>query len=334
MRRSDMTGSAVPYRGSQGQHEGSMMRILVVGAGAIGGYFGGRLLEAGRDVTFLVRPRRAAQLARTGLSIRSPAGDADLPAPTVQAGALRGPYDLILLSCKAYDLASAMDDFAAAVGPDTAILPLLNGMRHLELLAERFGARAVLGGQCLISTTLDDEGRVRHLAETHSLSFGNLDGNVDARARAIEAAFSGTKANVRASATILQEMWEKWMFIATAAGITCLMRASIGDIVAGGAAPLATGLLDECAAIAAAAGVPPRPEALQRARTMFTAAGSPLTASMLRDVERGARTEVEHVLGDLLQRGGAAEQHPLLRIATAHLRTYEARTARLATPAA
>jgi 2-dehydropantoate 2-reductase len=302
------------------------MRILVVGAGSIGGYFGGRLLEAGGDVTFLVRPRRAEQLARTGLSISSPAGDIDQPAPTVLANDLREPFDLILLSCKPFDLADAMQSFAPAVGRNTAILPLLNGMRHLDLLEERFGAGAVLGGWCAISTTLDPDGRVLHLAPMQTLSFGERDGTRTERVGAIGAAFAGAKFETRAVDAILQEMWEKWVFIATAAGITCLMRASVGDIVAAGAADLATSLLDECAAIAGQQGFPPREAAMQRNRAMFTAAGSGFTASMLRDVERGARTEVEHVLGDLLRRGDqAANPHALLRIAYAHLMAYEAR---------
>src|ERR1700674_394374 len=122
------------------------MRILVVGAGAIGGYFGGRLLQAGRDVTFLVRPRRGAQLAETGLVIRSPFGDVTLPAPpTVMADAMHAPFDLILLSCKSYDLQSAIDSLAPAVAANSAILPLLNGMGHMDYLAERFGGGAVLG---------------------------------------------------------------------------------------------------------------------------------------------------------------------------------------------
>jgi 2-dehydropantoate 2-reductase len=305
------------------------MRILVVGAGAIGGYFGGRLLEAGRDVTFLVRPRRAEQLARTGLSIRSPSGEIDQPAPKILADGLREPFDLILLSCKAYDLPDAMQSFAAAVGPATAILPLLNGIRHLELLEQRFGGAAVLGGWCAISATLDPDGRILHLAPAQTLSFGERDGSTTERIQAIVSAFAGTKFESRASDAILQEMWEKWVFIATAAGITCLMRSTIGDIVAAGAADLATALLDECAAIAGGEGFPPTAAALQRSRVMFTAAGSGFTASMLRDVERGARTEVEHVLGDLLRRGGKAPNaHALLRIAHAHLLAYEARRTR------
>ena len=167
------------------------MRILVVGAGAIGGYFGGRLLQAGRDVTFLVRRRRSEQLARTGLSIRSQIGDVDLPAPTVMAEQLRNPFDLILLSCKAYDLEDAMASFAPAVGPNTAILPLLNGMRHIDQLVERFGEQAVLGGQCVISTTLNEDGRILHLNDAHTLTFGECDGSLTPRVEAIAAEFCG-----------------------------------------------------------------------------------------------------------------------------------------------
>lgn len=306
------------------------MRILVVGAGAIGGYFGGRLLEAGRDVTFLVRPRRAAQLAKTGLVIRSPLGDASRPnPPTIMADTLREPYDLIILSCKAYDLAAAADSFAPAVGRDTAILPLLNGMAHLDFLSGRFGARAVLGGQCVISVTLDAEGRILHLNDTHGLSFGELDGAASARAEAIAATLAGARFDSRLSTAILQEMWEKWVLIATMAGITCLMRAAVGDIVAAGAADFAIALLDECSAIAAAQGFPPRQAIGLRNRAMLTAPGSTFAASMLRDIEHGAPIEADHIIGDLLRRGGKETGgFPLLRIAYAHLRAYEARRKR------
>jgi 2-dehydropantoate 2-reductase len=303
------------------------MRILVVGAGAIGGYFGGRLKTAGRDVTFLVRPRRAAQLAKTGLVIRSPMGNVELPSPpTVAAENLRTPYDVILLSCKAYDLASAIEAFAPAVGPDSAILPLLNGMAHMEALAARFSSGAVLGGQCLISTTLDAEGRILHLANPHFLSFGEQDGAKSPRAQAILAALSGAGFDVNLSAAIIREMWEKWAFIATGAGITCLMRAAFGDIVTAGADNLTTDLYGECCAIATASGHPPSKATIDRSLAMFTAPGSTISASMLRDIERGAPIEADHVIGDLLRRGGTAPSaHKLLRIAYAHLKSYEAR---------
>jgi 2-dehydropantoate 2-reductase len=312
------------------------MRILVIGAGALGGYFGGRLLQAGRDMTFLVRERRAAQLAKTGLVIRSPTGDVTLPnPPMVMAGELREPFDLILLSCKAYDLASAADSFAPAVGPNTAILPVLNGMAHLDFLATRFGARAVLGGQCLISATLDAEGRIIHINDLHLLSFGEQDGTKSERVQAIAAALSGARFEVRLSTAILQEMWEKWAFIATGAGITCLMRASFGDIVTAGFGDLTTTLYDECCAIARANGFPPSEANVQRSLGMFTSPTSILTASMMKDIERNAPIEGDHVIGNLLQRGGGGPAtFPLLRIAYAHLKSYEARRKRESTAAA
>ena len=306
------------------------MRILVVGAGAIGGYFGGRLLEVGRDVTFLVRPRRAAQLAKTGLIITSRFGNVSLPSPpTITADALREPFDLILLSCKSYDLESAADSFAPAVGTNTVILPLLNGMRHMDYLAERFGKSSVLGGQCQISATLDAEGRVLHLNDLHFLSFGESDGAASQRAQAIAATFAGARFDSKLSNSILQEMWEKWVLIATVAGINCLMRATLGDIVAADAGNLSTALLDECSAIATAHGFAPSAPSLGRARAFIITPGSTFAASMLRDIERGAPIEADHIVGDLLHRGaGTSRDYPLLRIAYAHLKAYEARRAR------
>ncbi len=306
------------------------MRILVVGAGGVGGYFGGRLLEAKRDVTFLVRARRAGELAKTGLVIRSSFGDVDIPAPpTVQTEALREPFDLILLSCKAYDLDGAIESFAAAVGPQTAILPLLNGMRHLDALDAKFGSKAVLGGHCLISTTLDAEGRILHFNDLHAITFGERDGARSARANEILAGLTKAKFNSVLSDAIVAEMWEKWAFIATLAGTTCLMRASFGDVVAAGGADISIALLNECAEIATAAGYPPREAALQRVRAQATTAGSSLMASMLRDVERGTRTEVEQILGDLLRRQNpATRDRSLLRLAYTHVKSYEARQAR------
>ena len=305
------------------------MRILVVGAGAIGGYFGGRMLEAGGDVTFLVRPRRAAQLAADGLVVRSGRGDMTIAAPrTVTADALDTAFDAVVLSCKAFDLASAMDALAPAMGPDSKILPLLNGMRHLDMLAGRFGEAAVLGGQCQISTMLEPDGTVRQFGDMQALSLGERDGREPSQVtRALADALA--PAGGRLSEAIMQEMWEKWVFIATIAATTCLMRAAVGDVVAARASEVSLGLADECAAIARRCGFAPRAAALERLRGVVTTAGSPLTASMLRDVEGGGRVEVEHVLGDLLGRGETGAS-PLLRIAYLQLQAYEARRVRLA----
>lgn len=313
------------------------MRFLVVGAGALGGYFGGRLLEAGRDVTFLLRPRRAAQLAKTGLVIQSPFGNLQLPSPKhVLAVGIDGPYDVIVVGSKAYDLDSTMDSFAPAVGPDTVILPLLNGMSHIDRLAERFGSERVLGGLCMISATLDDEGRVLHLNDMHGLSFGERAGGRSARVDAIAAQFAGAKFDATASESIAQDMWEKWVFIASAAGLTSLMHASIGDIVAAGGQDVALSIFDECCAIAAHNGFVPRAPAVQRGRAIITAAGSPMTASMYKDMARGAAVEADHIVGDLLSRAapGNATVPTVLRTAYVHLKAYEARRAREAAAAA
>lgn len=305
------------------------MRILVIGAGAIGGYFGGRLLQAGRDVTFLVRRRRAAELASAGLVIKSPKGNATLRnPPTVLAETLQAPYDLIILSCKAYDLDGATASFAPAVGTGTAILPLLNGMRHLDVLDARFGADRVLGGECLISATLDEQRAIVHLSDNHELAFGERDGTSSDRVHAIGAEMAGAGFEARASEHILQEMWEKWVFLAAGAGATCLMRAAVGDIVqAPGGSDILRALLAETANVAMANGYPPRPAFMQRAQGMLTAAGSTLTASMLRDIERHAPIEADHIVGDMIARAGQPEPS-LLRVAYAALKAYEARQAR------
>jgi 2-dehydropantoate 2-reductase len=310
------------------------MRILVVGAGAIGGYFGGRLLEAGRDVTFLVRAGRAAELAKSGLVIKSPLGGVTLrDPPAVLAENLRAPFDLILLSCKAYDLDGAIAAFAPAVGPGTAILPLLNGMRHLDVLDARFGRNHVLGGQCLIAATLDENRAIVHLNQSHDLTFGERDGAASDRMRAVAAEMAGAAFDAHASDHIVQDMWEKWLFLAALAGATCLMRAAVGDIgEAPGGTKFVRGLLDDCSAVAAANGHPPRSAFMERSRNMLTAEGSPLTASMLRDIERNAPIEADHIVGDLIRRGEetAAGGLTLLRLAYANLCTYEARRKRAA----
>jgi 2-dehydropantoate 2-reductase len=308
------------------------MRFLVVGAGAMGGYFGGRLLEAGQDVTFLVRPARAARLAATGLSITSPAGDVHLPSPpTVLAADLRDPFDVVILSCKAYDLDGAMESVARSVGPATAVVPLLNGMRHLDALDARFGPERVLGGSCFISATLDDTGRIAHVTDVHRLVFGERSGGRSPRVEAIGRAMAAARFESVVSDDIVQEMWEKWVFLAALAGMTCFTRAAIGDIVAAGGADLVVALLEECRAVAAAAGHAPRPEPWAAAVRRLTHPRSTVTASMLGDLERGGRTEADHILGDLLHRRGAEAEgdRSILRVAYTAIKAAEARAARL-----
>lgn len=308
------------------------MRILVIGAGALGGYFGACLVRAGRDVTFMVRPRRAAQLAQTGLQVTSPHGDFAVPAKTIAPEAIGAPFDLILLGVKSYSLDEAMDQFAPAVGPGTAILPVLNGMGHIDRLTARFGAGPVLGGMANISAGLDADGRVTQFMPIHDLIFGEVAGGMTERIRALEAMIGNAGFDARASDTVMHSMWEKFAQLGLGAGITCMMRASIGDILAApGGREAMFALYEECRAVASAAGFPPRPNMVELARKLITTEGSPLKWSMLRDIERGSTTEGEHILGDMVARArrlGVAT--PILDLARTHVAAYEIARAKAA----
>jgi 2-dehydropantoate 2-reductase len=288
------------------------------------------LLEARRDVTFLVRPARAEQLRRTGLVLRSRFGDARLPAPTVTAGDLRDPFDLVILAVKSYGLDGAVAPLGPAVGPGTAVLPLLNGMRHLDALDRRFGPERVLGGLCAIAATLGPDGEVIHLNDKHLLVFGERTGGGSPRADAIAELMAPANMVFKASEVILPAMWEKWVMLAALAGITCLMRAAVGDIAAAaGGRELILQILDETAAVAAAHGFAPRTAFLDQCRAMLLEPGSAFTASMLRDIERGGPTEGDHVLGDLVARAAArGVPVPLLRVAYCHVAAHEQRQRR------
>jgi 2-dehydropantoate 2-reductase len=311
------------------------MRILVIGAGAVGGYFGGRLAEAGRDVTFLVRSRQAETIHNSGLRIVSPHGNAKLQPKLILADQLADSYDLIILCVKAYSLVGAMNDFAAAVGPNTIILPLLNGMRHLELLTRKFGDDKVIGGVCLIAAEVDTGGRIVQLTDIHRLVYGELKRGNSPRMSALDEAMQGATLEARTSDNILQDMWEKWVLLASLGAATCLMRGNIGEIEAiPGGADLARAFIGECSAIAEACGYAPGPAFLARTEKMLTTRGSALTSSMYRDLSKSAPVEVDQILGDLLERGrksGVAA--PLIEAACANLRIYQARLSASQEPA-
>ena len=301
------------------------MRILVVGAGAVGGYFGGRLAQAGRDVTFLVRAKRAEELKAKGLQIISPYGDLTLRPKTVSASEIAAPYDVILLSVKSYSLASAMDDFGAAVGPETMIVPALNGMRHMDLLAQRFGERAVLGGVCMVASEVDGEGRIRQLTNFQSLVYGEVDGEVTPRVQALDETLRGAGFDASISRDILRDMWRKWVLLATLGALTCLLRGNIGEIAsAPGGADLSLEALHECAGIASAHGYSQAEAFLKEQTSKLTAENSQLTSSMYRDLKKGAPVEADTILGDLIDRGrryGIAM--PILRAAYVSLSIYQ-----------
>jgi 2-dehydropantoate 2-reductase len=308
------------------------MKLLILGAGALGGYFGGRLHQAGTDVTFLVRAARAEKLKAEGLRIQSPRGDAALTVKTVGDGSLGGPYDVVLLSCKAYDLDSAMDAIAPAVGAETVIVPVLNGIKHLDALDARFGRERVVGGVARIGATLSPEGAVVHSSPFAAVSVGERDKGRAPRPLLVTFAEALKRAGIDGGLhpDIVQDMWDKWVMLGTLASLTCAFRAPVGDVLgADDGEAIVRETIAECRGVAAAGGHEPSAAALQMVEGIVLARGSMFAASMLHDLERGGRVEADHIVGDLLARAAAAGiAAPNLRFAYAHLQAYERRRAR------
>jgi 2-dehydropantoate 2-reductase len=290
-------------------HE-DLMRILILGAGALGGYFGGRLHQAGLDPSFLVRPGRAAVLAHDGLNITSSLGDYQAKVTTITPEALHPGWDLLILTCKAYDLADAMETIRPAVDARTAILPVLNGISHIETLQGAFGAERVLGGIAKIQASLAPDGTIRHLNDWRWLTFGEVAGGMSTRVERIAAAFSAAPGMVATAVPdIIAQMWEKLVHLGTSAVCTVLMRANVGEIArAPGGIAFMHGVLEANAAIARAEGFPVSAAFMQQYRGVFGDNASAYTASMLRDLEAGGRIEADHILGFLLE---AARRHGL-----------------------
>jgi 2-dehydropantoate 2-reductase len=302
------------------------VRILVIGAGATGGLFGARLATAGRDVTFLVRPRRAEVLRERGLRVHGRGQDAAVQPKLLVTGGIEETYDLVLVSVKASGLEQAVEDLAPAVGPDTLIMPFLNGMRHLDVLDKRFGADRVLGGVVRVQTTVDADGDILRVGDLEDMSYGARVGTSPRRLAEVHETLSGAGFPAVLSEHIDADMWAKWVFIASLGGETCLLRGTVGEIVAAGGARFAAGLVDECAAVAEAAGYPLPEQTHSGLKALATAAGSPAATSMYRDLTSGYPTEGEHLLGDLLDRARQLNvPTPLLELATISLRVYENR---------
>jgi len=299
------------------------MRILVVGAGATGGYFGGRLAQAGRDVTFLVRAGRAETLRSQGLTLLSPHGDVTIQPKLATAGAIDGPFDAVILGVKAFGLDQALVDMAPAIGPNTMVMPLLNGMRHVDAIRERFGT-ALIGGVCKVATTIDSEGRIKQLAPFQELAYGEFDGSPSDRTTALDAVMQGAGFTARLTPTVAREMWEKWTLLATMGSMCCLLRGNIGEIEAApGGRDFVLRLLKEVVSVISTDGIAPSAPFLETITKQLTQKGSAMASSMYRDLSAGLPVEADQIVGDLVARG---QKHgldtPLATAAYANLRVY------------
>lgn len=301
------------------------MRILVVGAGATGGYLGIRLAAAGRNVTFLVRERRKAKIRADGLKIRSPLGDASVTPNLVTAREISSQFDLVILAVKAYQLEGALDDMSAAVGPETMILPVLNGMSHMDRISRRFSPQNLLGCSLIAATTIGPDGQIEQLEPRQEFAYGELDSSLSERIKVVDRLMQGAGVGARLSSDIAREMWEKWTFLASLGGLTCLMRGKIGQIASTPAGKdLAREFLGEVVAIIKAVGREPSPGFLSTVGKQLTDEHSALASSMFRDLNDDHPVEVEEIIGDLYRRGvGIGLRIPLLQAAYTHLRLYQ-----------
>ena len=307
------------------------MKFLVLGAGALGGYFGGMLIRGGADVTFLVRPARAEQLKRDGLVIKmQDGGELRTQVRTVQQGELEGTYDVVLLTCKAYDLEGAMDAIAPAMSEQSVIVPVLNGVRHIGILTKRFGVARVLGGLTVINAALMADGTIQQSQVRINLNaIGEIDGHASARCTAIKTALDAGGIPVQVSNDIITMMWSKFFSFVCIATIATLTRSRAGAIARSAAgASFVTAVIEECVRVVTAAGYspapPPAPDAEGIIRGLFSQADSTYGPSLLIDMEDGRPTEGEHTIGDMVRyAAGANVSAPLLNAALCNLQIYE-----------
>ena len=302
------------------------MRWLILGAGALGGFYGARLLQAGADVSFLVRPRRQQQLATNGLVVKTQDGETlHHKVRTLRQGEVDGRYDVVLLACKAYDLPGAMDAIEPAVGDGTAILPLLNGVRHIDTLKERFGAKHVLGGMSVINAALLPDGTIQQSQVRISMNYhGELDGKVTPRCSAI--AHDLRPIDEQAVPDIGAQMWGKLFGYACNATVTTLTRSRAGVIARSAAgADFVSLVIGEVASIVEAeAGSPVPAQVVNIIRGMFAQPDSTYGPSILVDMEEGRTTEGEHTIGDLVDRANRRGiPVPILTAGRCNLQAYE-----------
>ena len=306
------------------------MKALILGAGAVGGYWGARLTQAGIDVTFLLREKRAEKVKKEGLVVKSSKGDATVLVKVVTKGSVGGPYDIVILACKAYDLDSAMDSIAPAIGKDTTIVLMLNGHAHFAKLDAKFGEAHVAGGLARIAGMLGPNGEILHSGSS-GVSFGERAGGAPrASLVALDAACKKAGIDGGLNANINQDLWDKWIMLGSIASMCSAMRGNVGDIMESqDGLAIMTEILDECCQVAKAEGYAPGDKVRDSVKTALTTKGSKSVASILGDIEKGGAVEAHQITGDML---GRARKHgiaaPNLRFAYAHLQTYEARRAR------
>lgn len=281
------------------------MRILVMGSGGVGGYFGGRLMQAGHDVIFVARGAHGAAMREHGLRLKSAAGDLHLPqVPVIQDPADAGPVDLVLFSVKLWDTVSAAASLKPVLGPDTAVISFQNGVVKDDLLCEALGAAHVAGGVAYIAATIGEPGLIVHNGAMARLVFGEHDGRSSERLARFAQACAGAGIAHELTPRIGVALWEKFVFLSSLAAATSLSRQPIGPIRSHPRArSFLHDLIDEAVQVGRAEGVP-LPPAYAESRLAFAdTLPATMTSSMHHDLQRGNRLELPWLSGDVVERG-------------------------------
>jgi 2-dehydropantoate 2-reductase len=277
------------------------MRVLVLGAGAVGGYFGGRMAEAGLDVTFLVREKKKQKLEKTGLVIKSPKGDLSIKPNLVTIDSVRDSFDVVLFTNKAYDLDEILQS-NLPLKDGSIIIPLLNGFTHLEKLRSKFPNARLFGGIAHIFSTLSDEGEIHHFNDIHSLTLGHLNSEDETSGRKFFESCSSANFSIKYSDNIIVDLWHKWVLITTVAGATTLFNATIGEIASSEhGVSFITDLHDECINIAKSEKIQVRDDELAQQRRFLSDKESTWNSSMRRDMINKSKIESAHIFLELIK---------------------------------
>jgi 2-dehydropantoate 2-reductase len=285
------------------------MRIAIVGAGAVGGYFGGRLAEAGEDVVFLARGAHLDAIRKNGLEVESIAGNFQIfPAQATDDPKEAGIPDVVLVAVKAWQVPEAAESIRPMLGPGTFVVPLENGVRAPDQLAAVVGAERVVPGLCKVASQIVGPGKIRHVGVAPWIAFGERDGSASPRVERLRAAFSRAKGvTVEIPADINVALWEKFLFIAPVSGVTAVARAPFGPVRT---RPETRRLLEEAMRevfhVARARGVTLPEGAVERTMGFVDTLPPESTPSMQRDVVEGRPSELEDQNGAVVRLGREA----------------------------
>lgn len=281
------------------------MKILVMGTGGVGGYYGGLLAKNGNDVTFVARGAHLDAIRHEGLKVKSVHGDFTIsPASAIEDPAHVGPVDLVLFCVKTYNTDEAAQAIHPVVGPQTSVLSLQNGIDAAERIGKVIGVEHVLGGATWLSSAVEAPGVIKQISQFRRIVFGELAGGRSERIQSLYEVLNQTGITVEISENIQKILWTKFIFIAAVSGFGSLTRLPIGDYRSvPETRELIEGVMHEVETLARAQGITLDPDVVQKSIEFMDTSGAHIKPSMQLDVESGRRTELESMVGVIGRKG-------------------------------